>query len=69
MMCKRYMLIAFTNGTGTRHMTDRYPIDAVKDIYNKEPDIISVEVYKYIKERRDYKYICTISIERGLCDD
>lgn len=68
MMCKRYMLISFTDGSSERHLTDRYPIDVVKDIYNKVPTTISVEVYKYIKERHDYKYICTISIEKGLLD-
>lgn len=63
------MLIAFTDCSSNRHMTDRYPIDVVKDIYNKNPLTTSVEIYKWMKEKRDYKYICTISIERGLCDD
>lgn len=68
MMCKRYMLISFTNGESKRHMTDRFPIDVIRDIYNKKPLTIRVEVYKWVKEKSDYKYICTISIERGLCD-
>lgn len=68
-MCKRYMLISFTDYGSHRHLTDRYPLDVVKDIYNRNPLTTSVEVYKWAKEKRDYKYICTISIERGLCDD
>lgn len=63
------MLISFTDFSSNRHLTDRFPIDVVRDIYNKNPLTTSVEVYKWVKERRDYKYVCTISIERGLCDD
>lgn len=63
------MLMAFTDYSSHRHLTDRYPLDVVKDIYNRNPLTTSVEVYKWTKEKRDYKYICTISIERGLCDD
>ena len=69
MMCKRYMLISFTDYSSHRHLTDRYPLDVVKDIYNRNPLTTSIEVYKWMKEKRDYKYICTISIEKGLCDD
>lgn len=63
------MLISFTDYSSHRHLTDRYPLDVVKDIYNRNPLTTSIEVYKWMKEKRDYKYICTISIERGLCDD
>ena len=69
MMCKKYMLIVFTNYSSKRYLTDRSPIIVVRDIYNKNPLTTLVEVYKWTKEKRDYTYVCNISIERGLCDD
>lgn len=63
------MLIAFTDYNSRRCLTDRSPIVVVRDIYNKNPLTKSVEVYKWTKEKRDYTYVCTISIERGLRDD
>ena len=63
------MLIAFTDYRSKRYLTDRSPIIVVRNIYNNNPLTKSVELYKWTKEKRDYTYVCTISIERGLCDD
>ena len=60
------MLIVFQNDRCCRSMTNTSPLQRALDLHGENNAITEIEIYKYLKVQKDYKYLCTIKFDKGL---
>ena len=66
MTLKNYMLIIFKSERSFRSMTNTPPLQRALELYGENDAITEIEIYKYLKVQKDYKYLCTIKFDKGL---
>lgn len=65
-MTKNYMLVIFRSDRCCRSMTDTPPFQRVLGLHSRDITITEVEIYKYLKKLKDYRYMCTIKFDKIL---
>ena len=66
MMLKNYMLIIFKSEICCRSMTNTPPLQRALELHGENNAITEIEIYKYLRVQKDYKYLCTIKFDKGL---
>lgn len=60
------MLIIFKSDRSCRSMTNTQPLQRALELHGENNAITEIEIYKYLKVQKDYKYLCTIKFDKGL---
>lgn len=65
-MLKNYMLIIFKSEICRRSITNTPPLQKALELHGENKSITEIEIYKYLKVQKDYKYLCTIKFDKEL---
>lgn len=47
-------------------MTNTPPLQRALELHGENNAITEIEIYKYLRVQKDYKYLCTIKFDKGL---